>query len=50
VSETTRPQTVDTKWPINKGQLAQQLVVYRCTDYMRDFAASIDQARMTDGF
>jgi predicted secreted acid phosphatase len=39
-------QMLDTRWPINIGQLAQQLVVYRCTDYMKDFAAAVDQARI----
>lgn len=38
-------QTVDTKWPINIGVLAPQLILYRCTDYMKDFAAVIDEAR-----
>lgn len=37
-------QTVDTKWPINIGVLAQQLKRYRCTDYMKDFAAVTDEA------
>jgi len=38
-------QTVDTKWPINIGVLAPQLIRYRCTDYMKDFAAVTDEAR-----
>lgn len=38
-------QTVDTKWPINIGVLAPQLILYRCTDYMKDFAAVADEAR-----
>ena len=38
-------QTLDTQWPINIGQLAQQLVVYRCTDYMKDVAAAVDRAQ-----
>ena len=37
-------QTVDTKWPINIGVLAPQLIRYRCTDYMTDFAAVTDEA------
>jgi predicted secreted acid phosphatase len=37
-------QALDTKWPINIGQLAQQLVAYRCTDYMNDVAAAVAPA------
>jgi hypothetical protein len=37
-------QTVDTKWPINIGVLAPQLILYRCTNYMKDFAAVTDEA------
>jgi len=37
-------QTLDTKWPINIGQLAQQLVAYRCTDYMNELTAAVAQA------
>lgn len=37
---------LDTQWPINIGLLAQQLIVYRCTDYMKDVAAAVDQARI----
>jgi putative acid phosphatase of HAD superfamily subfamily IIIB len=36
---------VDPQWPINIGVLAQQLVVYRCTDYINDMAAVLDGAR-----
>jgi predicted secreted acid phosphatase len=38
-------RTLDTKWPINIGRLAQQLIVYRCTDYMKDVAGAVAQAR-----
>jgi len=38
-------QMRDTKWPINIGQLAQQLVTYRCADYMKDVAAAVAEAR-----
>ncbi len=38
-------QTLDTHWPIKIQLLAQQLVVYRCTDYLKDFAAVTDKAR-----
>jgi hypothetical protein len=37
-------QTVDTKWPINIGVLAPQLIRYRCTNYLKDFAAVTDEA------
>ncbi len=37
-------QTVDTTWPINIGVLEPQLILYRCTDYMKDFAAVTDEA------
>lgn len=37
--------TLDTKWPINIALLAQQLIVYRCTDYMKDFAEAVAPAR-----
>ncbi len=37
-------RALDTNWPINIGQLAQQLVAYRCTDYMKDVAAAVAQA------
>lgn len=37
-------QAVDTKWPINIGVLEPQLILYRCTDYMKDFAAVTDEA------
>jgi hypothetical protein len=37
-------RTVDTKWPINIGVLEPQLIRYRCTDYMKDFAAVTDEA------
>ncbi len=30
---------VDTRWPINIGVLAPQLVAYRCSDYIKDVAA-----------
>ncbi len=36
---------VDTHWPINIGVLARQLVVYRCTDYIKEIAAVFDGAR-----
>jgi acid phosphatase len=39
------PQMLDTKWPINIGQLAQQLVAYRCADYMTNVTAAVVQAR-----
>jgi predicted secreted acid phosphatase len=35
----------DTKWPINIGLLQQRLIVYRCNDYMKDFAAEVAKAR-----
>lgn len=38
-------RAVDTHWPINIGVLARQLVVYRCTDYIKDMAAVLDGAR-----
>lgn len=38
-------RVVDTQWPINIGVLARQLVVYRCTDYIKDIAAVFDVAR-----
>ena len=38
-------RVVDTNWPINIGVLARQLVVYRCTDYIKDIAAVLDGAR-----
>ncbi|MBV1697879.1 MAG: acid phosphatase [Hyphomicrobiales bacterium] len=38
-------QELDTKWPINIGLLARQLIAYRCTDYMNDVAAAVAQAR-----
>jgi hypothetical protein len=38
-------RVVDTHWPINIGVLARQLVLYRCTDYIRDMAAVLDRAR-----
>jgi len=38
-------ETLDTQWPINIGLLAQQLIVYRCTDYLKDFSAVTDKAR-----
>jgi acid phosphatase len=41
----TAKQAVDTQWPINIGILAQQLIVYRCADYLKDFAAVTDKAR-----
>jgi HAD superfamily, subfamily IIIB (Acid phosphatase) len=34
-------QALDTQWPINIGLLARQLVVYRCTDYMKDVANTV---------
>jgi acid phosphatase len=38
-------QAIDARWPINIDLLADQLVVYRCTDYMNDFAAVVAGAR-----
>ncbi len=38
-------RTLDAKWPINIGLLAQQLVAYRCSDYMKDVTAAVAQAR-----
>lgn len=38
-------RVVDTHWPINIGVLADQLVVYRCTDYINDIAAGLEEAR-----
>lgn len=36
---------VDTRWPINIGVLARQLVAYRCADYIKDMAAVLAGAR-----
>lgn len=38
-------RVVDSNWPINIGILSRQLVVYRCTDYIRDVAMVLDDAR-----
>jgi hypothetical protein len=38
-------QAVDTQWPINIGVLAPQLVLYRCTDYIKDMTAVLAGAR-----
>jgi hypothetical protein len=35
----------DTQWPINIGLLADRLIVYRCTDYIKDAAAELAKAR-----
>jgi hypothetical protein len=37
-------QALDTRWPINIGALAQQLIVYRCTDYPKDLAGAVAEA------
>ncbi len=38
-------QTLDTHWPINIDLLAQQLIAYRCTDYIKDFSGVTEAAR-----
>lgn len=38
-------QTLDTQWPVNIALVAQQLIVYRCNDYMKDFADAVAPAR-----
>jgi len=35
----------DSTWPINLGLLQQRLIVYRCNDYLKDFAAEVAKAR-----
>jgi len=38
-------RALNTQWPINIGMLAEQLIVYRCTDYMNDVANAVAEAR-----
>ncbi len=40
-----KAQKLDTTWPINIQLLADQLIVYRCTDYIKDFANALAPAR-----
>jgi HAD superfamily, subfamily IIIB (Acid phosphatase) len=38
-----RPQKLE--WPVNIGLLPDQLIVYRCTDYLNDIAGTLAKAR-----
>jgi predicted secreted acid phosphatase len=38
-------EKLDTKWPINIGLLSDQLIVYRCKDYMNDVREALMEAR-----
>jgi hypothetical protein len=38
-------KVLDTRWPINIELLSDQLVVYRCTDYVKDVAGALVDAR-----